>query len=247
MPGPGGKASCMPSWSSETRSSCSARKARDVRPECRDARPIVRGILSIRPGCRRRVQPGAGGRGATEVMPVQEMFWGDRSGHLKDPFGYSWNVATHTRDLSRDEIEKGRGGVHGAGRIYGAVVAEVGRHGDEDDRATVCLSGRARRLGAFKADLADFDGAVFHHVSRWHEDVTANAWRRVCPVGSLLGAFALLHLQHLRHHHSHRPPPFGGGGLFTVFQTSLPLTLRDMFQPFVYGVTEYDSFVPTSL
>ena len=45
--------------------------------------------------------------GAAATMPVAEMFWGDRAGHLKDPFGYSWMIATHTRDLSKEEIRKG--------------------------------------------------------------------------------------------------------------------------------------------
>jgi uncharacterized glyoxalase superfamily protein PhnB len=47
------------------------------------------------------------GAGAVATMPVAEMFWGDRAGNLKDPFGYSWMLATHTRDLSKDEIKKG--------------------------------------------------------------------------------------------------------------------------------------------
>ena len=45
--------------------------------------------------------------GATENMPVAEMFWGDRAGSLKDPFGYSWMLATHTQDLTPDQIKKG--------------------------------------------------------------------------------------------------------------------------------------------
>ena len=45
--------------------------------------------------------------GATETMPVADMFWGDRCGSLKDPFGYSWMIGTHTRDLANDEIRKG--------------------------------------------------------------------------------------------------------------------------------------------
>ena len=45
--------------------------------------------------------------GATETMPVADMFWGDRCGSLKDPFGYSWMIATHKQDLSNDEIKKG--------------------------------------------------------------------------------------------------------------------------------------------
>ncbi|QDV17717.1 hypothetical protein Pan153_23710 [Gimesia panareensis] len=45
--------------------------------------------------------------GATQTMPVMEMFWGDRYGQLEDPFGHRWSVATHIRDLSFDEIQKG--------------------------------------------------------------------------------------------------------------------------------------------
>ncbi|MBU5612985.1 VOC family protein [Geomonas azotofigens] len=45
--------------------------------------------------------------GATEKMAVQEMFWGDRAGSLQDPFGYNWMLATHTRDLSPEEISAG--------------------------------------------------------------------------------------------------------------------------------------------
>ena len=45
--------------------------------------------------------------GAAAVMPVADMFWGDRAGNLKDPFGYAWMVATHTRDLTAAEIKQG--------------------------------------------------------------------------------------------------------------------------------------------
>lgn len=45
--------------------------------------------------------------GGTETMPVADMFWGDRCGTLKDPFGYSWMIATHKQDLNQDEIRKG--------------------------------------------------------------------------------------------------------------------------------------------
>jgi len=45
--------------------------------------------------------------GATAVMPVADMFWGDRCGSLKDPFGYEWTIATHTRDLTDSEIQEG--------------------------------------------------------------------------------------------------------------------------------------------
>lgn len=45
--------------------------------------------------------------GCTVAMPIAEMFWGDRAGSVKDPFGYSWMVATHKQDLSQDQIRKG--------------------------------------------------------------------------------------------------------------------------------------------
>jgi uncharacterized glyoxalase superfamily protein PhnB len=45
--------------------------------------------------------------GATVVSPVEDMFWGDRCGNVKDPFGYTWMIGTHTRDLSKEEIAQG--------------------------------------------------------------------------------------------------------------------------------------------
>ena len=46
--------------------------------------------------------------GAKEIMPVSEMFWGDRMGALKDPFGYTWNVASHVKDVTPEEMKKGQ-------------------------------------------------------------------------------------------------------------------------------------------
>jgi uncharacterized glyoxalase superfamily protein PhnB len=45
--------------------------------------------------------------GAEVRMPVSDMFWGDRMGTVQDPFGYSWSFATHVKDLTPAEIEKG--------------------------------------------------------------------------------------------------------------------------------------------
>jgi PhnB protein len=42
--------------------------------------------------------------GATVVRPVADQFYGDRSGQLRDPFGYTWVVATRKEALSLDEI-----------------------------------------------------------------------------------------------------------------------------------------------
>jgi PhnB protein len=38
--------------------------------------------------------------------PVADMFWGDRYGRLKDPFGHSWSVATHKEDIAPAEMSK---------------------------------------------------------------------------------------------------------------------------------------------
>ncbi|MDZ4184794.1 MAG: SRPBCC domain-containing protein [Desulfuromonadales bacterium] len=45
--------------------------------------------------------------GAVASMPVAEMFWGDRIGSVKDPFGYTWTLATHVKDPTMEEIEEG--------------------------------------------------------------------------------------------------------------------------------------------
>lgn len=45
--------------------------------------------------------------GARITMPVEDMFWGDRYGQLEDPFGHHWSVATHIRDATPDELERG--------------------------------------------------------------------------------------------------------------------------------------------
>jgi PhnB protein len=44
--------------------------------------------------------------GAQVEMPVTDQFWGDRYGKLKDPFGHKWSIATHTRDMSHDEMKR---------------------------------------------------------------------------------------------------------------------------------------------
>ncbi len=44
--------------------------------------------------------------GAKAMMPVQDMFWGDRVGTLEDPFGHRWSVATRIEDLSPEETTR---------------------------------------------------------------------------------------------------------------------------------------------
>lgn len=44
--------------------------------------------------------------GAKVVMPIDDMFWGDRYGIVEDPFGHNWSIATHTRDVSEEELRE---------------------------------------------------------------------------------------------------------------------------------------------
>ncbi|MFG2981752.1 VOC family protein [Streptomyces sp. NPDC048258] len=46
------------------------------------------------------------GRGAKQLSPVKDEFYGDRTGQFEDPFGHRWNVATHVEDVPLEEMEK---------------------------------------------------------------------------------------------------------------------------------------------
>lgn len=41
--------------------------------------------------------------GAKVMRPVTNQFYGDRSGTITDPFGHTWNIATHVEDVSPEE------------------------------------------------------------------------------------------------------------------------------------------------
>ena len=44
--------------------------------------------------------------GATELKPIRDEFYGDRTGTLKDPFGHVWTIATHVKDVPPEEWGK---------------------------------------------------------------------------------------------------------------------------------------------
>ena len=44
--------------------------------------------------------------GGTEVVAPQEMFYGDRYGVLRDPFGHLWALATPLEALTADEVNR---------------------------------------------------------------------------------------------------------------------------------------------
>lgn len=53
--------------------------------------------------------------GGKELKPLQDQFYGDRSGSLKDPFGHTWHVATHKEDVSPEEMDKRMAAAHAGG------------------------------------------------------------------------------------------------------------------------------------
>ncbi|MEZ5091041.1 MAG: VOC family protein [Micropruina sp.] len=47
--------------------------------------------------------------GATVVMPLEDQFWGDRYGMVRDPFGHQWSLGQPVREVSYEEIQKAMG------------------------------------------------------------------------------------------------------------------------------------------
>ena len=47
--------------------------------------------------------------GAKIIKPLEDQFYGDRSGALQDPFGHIWFIATHKEDLSLEQIRQRAG------------------------------------------------------------------------------------------------------------------------------------------
>jgi PhnB protein len=44
--------------------------------------------------------------GARILLPIKDQFYGDRAGSIADPFEQAWTIATHTQDLSPEEIRR---------------------------------------------------------------------------------------------------------------------------------------------
>jgi PhnB protein len=44
--------------------------------------------------------------GAKAEMPLMDHFWGDRAGRVRDPFGYTWFIATHKEDVPPEEMPR---------------------------------------------------------------------------------------------------------------------------------------------
>lgn len=44
--------------------------------------------------------------GCKVIMPLANQFWGDRYGIVADPFGQTWQMATHVEDVPPEEMAK---------------------------------------------------------------------------------------------------------------------------------------------
>ena len=53
-----------------------------------------------------KIYPQAIAAGGKEVRPLQNQFYGDRSGTLTDPFGHVWTISTHVEDVPEEELAK---------------------------------------------------------------------------------------------------------------------------------------------
>ena len=44
--------------------------------------------------------------GSKVEMPLENQFWGDRYGKVRDPFGHVWGLAQHVEDVAPEELRK---------------------------------------------------------------------------------------------------------------------------------------------
>jgi PhnB protein len=53
--------------------------------------------------------------GCQVVFPLQDQFWGDRYGQVRDPKGFVWAIATHKEDLTPAELQERQAAMSGGG------------------------------------------------------------------------------------------------------------------------------------
>jgi PhnB protein len=105
MPGPDGKLG-----HAEVRIGDSCVMLSDEYPEMQFLGPATRGGTTVHMHLYVKdvdaVAKKAVAAGAKLVRPVEDKFYGDRTGTLEDPFGHIWHIATHTEDLSKAEMRR---------------------------------------------------------------------------------------------------------------------------------------------
>ena len=53
--------------------------------------------------------------GCEVKVPISDQFWGDRYGHVKDPYGFVWAIATHKEDLTPEQMQQRAAKMFGGG------------------------------------------------------------------------------------------------------------------------------------
>ena len=53
-----------------------------------------------------RVHAAAVAAGGTASSSVETQFWGDRTGSVTDPFGFSWTISTRVEEVSEEERKR---------------------------------------------------------------------------------------------------------------------------------------------
>ena len=55
--------------------------------------------------------------GCQVTMPIADQFWGDRYGHVRDPFGFNWAISTRKEDLTPEQMQER------AAKVFGGAAA----------------------------------------------------------------------------------------------------------------------------
>lgn len=80
-------------------------EARDgVAPSAVDGRTTA--IMSITVPDVDRLWERAVAAGCEPIYPLEDQFYGDRAGRLRDPFGHQWMLSAHIEDVDRDELDR---------------------------------------------------------------------------------------------------------------------------------------------
>jgi uncharacterized glyoxalase superfamily protein PhnB len=58
--------------------------------------------------------------GCQVTMPLSDQFWGDRYGHVRDPFGFAWAIATHKENVTPEQMQERQAKLFGGGQAEAA-------------------------------------------------------------------------------------------------------------------------------
>jgi len=54
--------------------------------------------------------------GCEVTMPIGDQFWGDRYGHVRDPFGFNWAIGTRKEELTPEQMQERAAKAFGGGQ-----------------------------------------------------------------------------------------------------------------------------------